>query len=293
MNHFKLFWRTSTTVLALSFFLFFTIRYILPTFAQPQPTKTPKFGIFFPPTITSTPTPTNTPTPTPTRTPTPTIPANTEPTLNPIPSQRVGFYYYSQRDPRWLNYPNPGAGSINIGRCGCGETSASMILTELFDRSLDPSNGPYSPPRVWDLYDSFWPGRCGTGPTNHKQVFQSLGLYAEIYGYAGPMAVLNYLRSGYQVMLYYDRDTTGTLGIGQGQSYEGGHIVAVAPPALSVYNYNPWWQNILPKPRPIYAQDGEMFLVYDPWPFTNPQYPQPSNIEVGVTIVSYLVVKKI
>lgn len=67
----------------------FTIRYVLPTFAQPQPTKTPKFGIFFPPTITSTPTPTNTPTPT--LTPTPTItpipsPVWTGPSPTPTPS---------------------------------------------------------------------------------------------------------------------------------------------------------------------------------------------------------------
>src|SRR3989338_4527897 len=146
----------------------FVIKFILPSFAETDPT-TIKFRDFYPPTVTNTPSPTPYGFKTPTNTPVPPV-SQTTPTI--IPGSRK--IYFSQRDPRWIDY-NPDTNG-DLGRCGCGETSVAMILASYFDTSFDPSVSAYNPARMWDYYETIAPGRCGTNWITNQQVLGRFGL---------------------------------------------------------------------------------------------------------------------
>ena len=257
------------TLLATIFILY------IPVFAQNDPGSI-KFKDFYPPTIVLSPTrtPANqvlSPTPTPREE------ENNEGENNgknknggndngndnkgKAGNKDQNFIHFSQIDSKWIYY-NP-ATVGKIGRCGCGETSVAMILATFLDDSKDPDNGDYNPRKIWDAFEKIWPGRCGTGFTNHRIILSNFNFFASadnIY-FTGSQqekeesnqVIKNYINDGYKIILYF-----------RWQGKDLGHYVVVE------------------------EVKGNTLYVHDPLRLSKPAAPIESNIDIK----SFIAVKK-
>jgi hypothetical protein len=130
---------------------------------------------------------------------------------NPTNPPESKFFHFSQLDPLWRFYASENKLS-NVGDCGCGDTSVAMILAKNLNTSDNPSEGDYSPKKMWDEFARF--GRvlgtdnCGTNMEWHVEVLKKFGFRGDVMSFdndnkTGSLNVLNkYLKNGWSVILY-------------------------------------------------------------------------------------------
>lgn len=133
-------------------------------------------------------------------------------------------YYYSQRDPQWINTY---IGNYTIGAAGCVPTSLSMILRGSYDYNVNPVSVATRMASYGGLNQRYF----GASATDLVITAQSYGRSIKVIN---DVATLNaYLSEGYPVILYQN------VGIGHAivvHEYKNGYTLTYDPYGRQFYS---------------------------------------------------------